>query len=158
MLEWADPWLGAWPGAALLRSSATAYLFVNAAHILGICLLVGAILPLDLRLIGFFPSTPLPVLGPFLTRAAAVGAVLAILAGLWLFTVRPGHYLANMAFLAKMAVLLLALVNIILQHRRPAFRVALQGGEIQWRVRISATVSALCWLGALLAGRWIGFL
>ena len=45
--------LGRWPGAVLLQQSGTAYLLVNAAHILGLAMLVGGILPLDLRLIGF---------------------------------------------------------------------------------------------------------
>ena len=45
-------WLGTWPGAVLLQRSGTAYLFVNAAHIASIGLLIGGILPLDLRLAG----------------------------------------------------------------------------------------------------------
>ena len=56
------PWLDAlagWPGARWLQGSGTAYLIVNALHILGIGLLVGAILPLDLRLAGFFRRVPL---------------------------------------------------------------------------------------------------
>lgn len=47
-------WLAATTLAVELRRSATLYMFVNAAHILAIGLLVGAILPLDLRLAGFF--------------------------------------------------------------------------------------------------------
>jgi hypothetical protein len=42
-------WIGAWPGAVLLQRSGTIYLFVNAAHIASIGLLIGGILPLDLR-------------------------------------------------------------------------------------------------------------
>ena len=51
-------WLAAWPGAVWLQNSGTAYLFVNAAHILGIGLLLGAILPLDLHLLGLLRSSP----------------------------------------------------------------------------------------------------
>ena len=50
--------IAAWPGAVLLQELGTAYLFVNAAHIIGIALLIGAVLPLDLRLIGCFPTVP----------------------------------------------------------------------------------------------------
>ena len=70
-------WIGAWPGAVLLQRSGTAYLLVNAAHILGVGLVVGAILPLDLRLLGFYRRVPLEVVGPFLSRAAAAGVALA---------------------------------------------------------------------------------
>ena len=54
--------IGAWPGASWLQQSATAYLFVNAAHILGVAVLLGAILPLDLRLLGLFRQFPIEVL------------------------------------------------------------------------------------------------
>lgn len=65
--------LGHWPGALWLQRSGTAYLLVSAAHILGIGLLVGAILPLDLRLLGLLRAAPLAVLAPFLTRVAGCG-------------------------------------------------------------------------------------
>lgn len=151
-------WIGAWPGAVLLQESGTAYLFVNAAHILGIGLLVGSILPLDLRLAGCFRSVPVAVIGPFLLRVAAAGAATAILTGLWLFSVKPSDYIANTAFLWKMALLATALANVILQHRSRDFVLAMAGGNIGLPVRIRAAFSALLWLCVLLAGRWIGFL
>ena len=151
-------WIGAWPGAVLLQDSGTAYLFVNAAHILGIGLLVGSILPLDLRLAGCFRSVPLVAIGPFLVRVAAVGAALAILMGLWLFSVRPSEYIANTAFVWKMALLATALGNVALQHHSRDFTLAMEGGSIGAAVRVRAILSALLWLSVLLAGRWIGFL
>jgi hypothetical protein len=151
-------WISAWPGAVLLQQSGTVYIFVNAAHILGVGLLVGAILPLDLRLIGLFRSVPVAVIGPFLARMAAAGVSLALLTGFWLFSVKPSAYLANMAFLWKIAFLALALCNVALQHRSRHFRLTLKGGKVAVRVRVLAAISATLWLSALLAGRWIGFL
>ena len=144
--------LGSWPGAVWLQQSATAYLFVNAAHILGIGLLLGSILPLDLRLLGLFRRFPIEVLAPFLVRAAATGLALAMITGLWLFSVKPAEYLSNEAFRWKAALLLIALVNVAFQHRATR----------EWRVtqgtRIAAALSMCLWLSVLVAGRWIGFL
>jgi hypothetical protein len=151
-------WIGIWPGAILLRDSGTAYLLVNAAHILGVGLLVGAILPLDLRLLGLFGRVPLAVLAPFLSRAAAVGAVLAIATGLWLFSVKPAEYLRNEAFLWKAALLALALANVALQHGNRGFAEARAGGAVRPTVRLVAAASILLWLSVLVAGRWIGFI
>lgn len=151
-------WIANWPGAELLRESDTVYLFVNATHILGIGLLLGAILPLDLRLMGFFRSAPLSVLGPFLLRVSRTGFAIAVLAGLCLFSVKPAEYVQNTAFLCKAALLVLALLNIVLQHRGDNFRRAVHGGEIRGRVRMFALFSACLWLSVLVAGRWIGFL
>lgn len=148
-------WLGGWPEAVLLQRSGTAYLFVNAAHILGIGLLLGAILPLHLRLAGILRASALPLVGPILIRTAACGLALASATGFWLFTVKPGEYLGNTAFLIKLGLLALALGNIALQHR--GLRPALAGGEIGLRGRVLAVLSASLWLCVLVAGRWIGF-
>jgi len=150
-------WIGTWPGAVLLQRSGTTYLFANAAHILGVGLLVGAILPLDLRLLGFFRRLPLVVIAPFLSRAASVGAVLAIVTGLWLFSVKPREYLDNPAFLAKAALLALALANVVLQHRSRGYAEAVAGCALRSTVRLHAFSSAVLWLSVLVAGRWIGF-
>ena len=150
-------WIGAWPGAVWLRDSGTAYLFVNAAHILGVGLLVGAIIPLDLRLLGLFRHASLAVLAPFLSRAAATGAVLAILTGLWLFSVKPAEYLDNAAFLWKAALLIVAFANVALQHSNRHFAAAVVGHELRPTVRVVALCSIILWLSVLVAGRWIGF-
>jgi hypothetical protein len=137
--------IGSWPGAVWLQQSGTAYLFVNAAHILGIGLLLGGILPLDLRLLGLFRRYPIDVIRPFLTRSAGTGLALALITGLWLFSVKPEEYLANEAFRWKAALLATALVNIAIQHWGNA-------------TRTSAALSFGLWLSVLIAGRWIGFL
>lgn len=149
--------LGTWPGAVLLQRSGTAYLLVNASHILGIALLIGAIWPLDLRLLGLFRSVPVAALAPVLSRMAGIGLALALLTGAWLFTVRPVEYARNSAFLWKLGVLALALANIALQHRSAAYARAL-AGEIAATVKLRALASLMLWLAVLLAGRWIGFL
>lgn len=149
--------LGTWPGAVLLQRNGTAYLLVNASHILGIALLIGAILPLDLRLLGIFRSVPVAILAPVLSRMAGIGLGLALVTGAWLFTVRPVEYARNAAFLWKLGLLALALANIALQHRSAAYARAL-AGEITAAVRWRAGASITLWLSVLLAGRWIGFL
>jgi hypothetical protein len=146
-----------WPGAVAIRESWVAYIFVNAAHILGIGLLLGSILPLDLRLMGFFRSMRIEAVGPFLLNVARTGFLLAAPMGLWLFSVKPQEYVGNAAFLFKAGLLGLAFLNIVFQHSGNSFRLALSGGEIRGRVRASATISFCVWLAVLVAGRWIGF-
>jgi hypothetical protein len=145
--------IGGWPGAVWLQQSGTAYLFVNAAHILSFAVLLGAILPLDLRLIGFFRKFPAEMLAPFLVRSAAVGLSLALLTGAWLFSVKPDEYLANAAFQWKLALLALALLNIGFQHW------GTKGGlHLSPATRVRAGFSLCLWVSVLVAGRWIGFL
>jgi hypothetical protein len=70
---------------------------------------------------------------------------------------KPAEYLANPAFLAKAALLALALANIGLQHANRHFALAVAGGEVRPTVRVGAFGSMLLWLAVLVAGRWIAF-
>ena len=150
--------LAASPIAALLRGSGTAYLLVNATHILGIALLVGSILPLDLRLAGAFPRTPLPAIAPLLRGTALVGLTLAVLTGFVLFAANPVEYAGNPAFRIKLLLLAAAVLNAVLATRSRAWAQVLSGAPPPPALRLMAAASALLWLSVLLAGRWIGFL
>lgn len=151
-------WLAASPLSSGLRRSSLVYMAVNAAHILSIALLIGAILPLDLRLMGLFGSAPLAIIGPFLSRVAAVGVVGALITGFALFSVRPIEYAGNPAFLAKLGLLVLGILNAALVHAQAAWRLALSGKAPTSGLRFQAGISAVVWISALLAGRWIGFI
>jgi hypothetical protein len=151
-------WIGNWPGARWLQQSGTAYLFVNAAHILGLGLLLGAMLPLDLRLVLGSARPALSVLAPVAIRTAAVGLGLTLLTGAWLFSVSPADYLQNTAFRWKLLLLSLALANVVLQHRQWRLLGLPEATRaLPMRVRVLAGTSALLWISTLIAGRWIGF-
>jgi hypothetical protein len=149
--------LEAWSVAAALRRSTLLYPLVNAAHILGIGLLIGAIATLDLRVLGLFRAAPLPVLGPPLVRVAAAGLGLALATGVLLFAVRPAEYAANPAFLAKLGLILGGLSNVLALRLGTGWRGALAGEPVGPPLRTAAALSLLVWLGVVLAGRWIAF-
>jgi hypothetical protein len=150
--------LGASPVGALLRGSTTLYLLLNAAHIASIGLLLGAIATLDLRLVGLFGRHPLAHLGPPLRRVAATGLGMAAMTGALLFVARPVAYAENPAFLAKLGLVGLGVANVALLSFNGHWRRAVEGGAVHGSVRAAAVVSLLTWLGAVVAGRWIGFL
>ncbi|MGO6850260.1 DUF6644 family protein [Rhizobium beringeri] len=151
-------WLSATTPAVALRRSGTLYMFVNAAHILAIGLLIGAILPLDLKLAGFFRKLPVEIVGPFLSRTAGVGLAAAILTGFCLFSVRAVEYAANPAFLAKLGLIALGLLNLSIVHLGRGWKTAVSSGIVRPGLRFSAVLSAAIWIAAVIAGRWIGFL
>lgn len=144
--------------AEALRQHGDLYMAVNAAHILGLALLIGAIIPLDLRLLGAWRSVPVQVVAPFLSRCAMAGLILAAMTGVMLWSVQPEAYLGNAAFRWKMFLLVAALVTAGLQHAGPGWRRVVDEGEVSASVRAFAGLSLFCWLAVLLAGRWIGFL
>ena len=150
--------LAAWPVAGFFRGSTVAYATLNAAHIVSIGLIVGSIATLDLRVLGLFRAFPLGLLAPPLSRVAAAGVLLAATTGFLLFSARPLAYAANPAFLTKISLVAIGVLNALLLRANSNWRLALSGGEILTSVRLHAILSLLIWAGAVLAGRWIGFL
>lgn len=154
-----DGWLAALETLALARALSTSswlYPLVNAGHILGIALLVGAIVPLDLRLLGLWRRHAVLPLWAVLGSCAAWGLGLAVVCGGLLFITRASDYAASPLFVAKMAVVALGLVNALALRARVGEPVA-WAGTVPVHVRVAAVVSLSAWLAALLLGRWIGY-
>jgi hypothetical protein len=138
--------------AAFLRTSFWLYPIVNATHVLAIGALVTAAVLMDMRVLGLGRSLPLEPVIRALRPVAIVALVIAALSGLTLFSVQPRDYLQNTAFLIKMGLLVLALVNAALFT---SFRAHRQVGAA---ARSMAFVSALLWISVAVAGRFIGYL
>jgi hypothetical protein len=147
-----------WQVAALVRRSFYVYPLLNATHIFALTLLIGGILPADLRMLGLFRGV---AAAPFLrltTTMSAVGLALAVTTGFLLFTVQPLEYVKNPAFLAKISLVALGTANALVIRFSGAWRMALATGEAGPGLRFGALLSLTVWVAALLAGRWIAFL
>jgi len=145
-------WLGQSDAAVLLRGSFWLYPIVNAAHILGIALLVGGIVPLDLRLLGAWQAVPAAPLAAVLVPMAVAGLVLMLATGPLMFAVQPGDYAGNPWFQVKLVVIVVAIANALLLRRVADWRQAIGG-----RVRAAAILSIGLWLAAIFCGRMIAF-
>lgn len=140
--------------ARTLRSSRWLYAEVNAAHILGIALLVGAIVPLNLRLLGLWPGVPRVLLVRVLVPVAATGLAVAIAAGGLLFMVRAREY-ADLGLLQiKLALVATGVIAALALHRAHGFLLETASSQ---RLAAHALLSLLCWPAALLCGRLIAF-
>lgn len=140
--------------AQYLRTSRWAYAALSGAHVLGIALLVGAIIPLNFRLLGFWQKASLFSLARVLVPVAATGLALAIGTGALLFSVRATEY-AEIGFLqGKVVLIALGILSAVLIHH--SYGLALEDAS-QERRTWHALVSTACWLGALACGRLIAF-
>jgi hypothetical protein len=142
------------PVAQYLRTARWGYAALNTAHVFGIALLVGAILPLDLRLLGFWPRIPRADLARILVPVSVVGLVIAAVTGPLLFTIRADEYAVLGVFQAKLVFIVLGIAGALTLHR--AYGLALEGAS-ERRVATHAAVSIVCWIGALVCGRMIAF-
>ncbi|MDJ0739997.1 MAG: hypothetical protein QNJ91_09785 [Gammaproteobacteria bacterium] len=140
--------------ATTLRTSRWLYASVNTAHVLGIALLVGAIVPLDLRLIGLWQRVPRDALIRALVPTALVGLALALTTGTLLFSVRAAEYAAITIFLVKLGLIATAVGTALAFH--VVHGRSLQGAGRR-RLALAGTLSLACWLGALVAGRMVAY-
>lgn len=136
--------------AQYLRASVYAYPLVNAGHIIGIALLFGAIVPVDLRLLGLWRRRDAAALLAICRPVAAFGLMLALSAGSLLFLVRAGEYVAKPIFLAKLGLVAAGIVNAGLAER------ALRRGAATAST-LHAAASLLLWLAAIVAGRMVAY-
>lgn len=135
--------LEATPLAQFLKASRWVYPLVNAGHVLGLALLVGAVVPMDVGVLR--GRAGVLWLRPF----AAVGLTLAAATGLLLFITQATDYVQSPWFRAKLAVLALAATNAAL-HPQLA-------GLAPLRRRVVAAVSLALWPAVLLLGRMIAY-
>ena len=145
-------WLEMMPLAARIGESAW-FPFLESMHVLSAMFVVGTVLMADLRLLGWSARRYSVTLVTDEVVPWTWGAfVIAVVTGLGLLMPRASSYVANPAFLTKVVLLALALVNMLTLH---FFALRTE------RVRLQMTTGAcslLVWAGVVLAGRWIGHL
>ena len=143
----------------LLRASLWLYPLVNIGHVVGIALLFGAIVPLDLRLMGFFQRAPLEHLANTLVPVAVTGLVMALLTGSLLFATRPLDYVGEPLFGIKLGLLGAAVVNALVLRCSPGWRRmgTVSSASLHWPWRVHGLLSIVLWLGVIAAGRLIGY-
>lgn len=144
---------------AALRSGRWSYAAVNAAHIAGIALLFGAIVPLDLRLMGWRRSVSIAMLTRVLLPVAIGGLCLAIAAGFVLFSTRAVEYAALALFQVKLALVAGGVANALLLHRAVQWEAGqtVTGAMPPMRLRAAGALSIALWLSIIVCGRMLAF-
>lgn len=134
---------------------------LESIHVVAIVLVVGSILTVDLRLLGFAARAyPVSRVSRELTPWAWAGFAVATVTGTGMFITRPAAYAANPAFQAKLILLLLAGVNVAALHTRVMRDVDRwdTAPATPTNAKLAGTVSLVIWVGVILAGRWTGHL
>ena len=135
--------------------------FLESIHVLSSAFLVGSIVMVDLRLLGLAARDhPISRITKEVVPWTLGACALSVLTGFGMFMTQANRYADNRPFQIKMALLILAGLNMAVFHRATARGIA---GWDKTRVttaaaRFAGASSLLCWIGIMLAGRWIGHL
>jgi len=154
-------WLqGSALGHAMRESGVWTYGIVNLIHILGVASLFGAVLVLDLRLLGFWRSISLAAITTPTVPIATTGFCVAATSGLGLLATKATEYVGNPFIFIKFSAIALGLLNVIILNFLSAWKThkmrALSTRE-QSQLATVGGISLFCWLTAITAGRMIGY-
>jgi hypothetical protein len=146
--------------ATAIRESDTLFPFIESVHVIAICLVVGTILALDLRLLGLASvGRPVSRLASAILPVTWGAFAIAATSGFLLFISNATKYLANGYFDAKIVLICVAGLNMMVFH-------AISARDMpQWekqplpplRARLAGALSILLWIAVVACGRWIGF-
>ena len=108
LLAWLE---GSALGLAMRDAGSWSYGIVNLIHILGVGSLFGAVLILDLRLLGAWRSVPLASIARPTAPIAATGFVIALASGVCLIATNATEYIGNPFLLIKFPAIAIGFVN-----------------------------------------------
>lgn len=149
-------WFDASAIGAGIRSSTYVFPVVECFHLMGMVLLLGTLVVVDLRLLGFgLRHQSISRVAAALAPVTWIGLGTMIVTGLLLFLSEALKCYGNAAFPYKMFFLFLGLIVYFTIHRSITKKDDAQIGPI--RGRLVAVVSLCLWFGVALAGRAIGF-
>lgn len=156
LLPWAERLEGSAFGA-LMRNSELFYPAANLLHLAGLVMLLGAMLLLDLRLLGLAREVPLEDASRRLTPIGICGLVLLLATGFCLFAADAAPLLRNWLLQIKLLLVGLGIANALL------FRALWSGHLATWDQRppvagrLQAALSVLIWCGVMSAGRLLAY-
>ncbi len=143
--------------AVAIRDSTWAFAVIEILHLLGLTLLLGSLVVLDLRLLGLgMRRQPVSQLAGELALWIRGGLALMVITGVPMFLSEAMKCYASPAFAIKMMLLSLAIVSHLVIFGQ-ALRMK-ESARLPFWTKPAACISLALWFGVGLAGRAIGFL
>lgn len=136
---------------AWLATHPWAYPALEVFHILGIALLVGNLVLLELRVWGAAATLPIAPLARLSLTLALGGFAIIAASGLLMFASQPLDLIANRAFVIKMGLVLAAGVNAGVFHARGGLQ------RLDGVARAQTILSLGLWIAVMICGRWIAY-
>jgi hypothetical protein len=139
-----------------IRSSNWLFPLIEAFHLLGLAVIGGAVLVVDLRLFGFgLRRRPVAELARDAQPWLIASLMVMVATGVLMFMSEAIKCYYHPAFWVKMTSLFLAIVFTFTVHKRVVMADEARMGPL-WS-RLVALVSVALWSGVGIGGRWIGF-
>ena len=153
-------WLQATTLATGIRDSLFYFPLLESVHVLGLSLVVGTIVVIDLRLLGLASTQrPFHRMASDILKWTWAAFALTAAAGALMFITNAEVYFHNFYFRMKIALLVLAALNVTV-FQLTAYRTLPRWNQSPAAPPIGravAVISLVIWISTIFAGRMIGF-
>ncbi|VEL96331.1 hypothetical protein ALT761_01305 [Alteromonas sp. 76-1] len=165
LLSWVIDTLNASPINSFVMDNAVVFPTLEMAHFLGLSLLFGSLLVVDLRMVGFAKAVPIKQVDVFL-RWALIGFAINVISGLLFVVGDADRYLVNIAFWAKMGCIILAGLNTLYFVIRVKPQMATMPisaralntpAQLDKNAQVVAWISLFLWTSVIILGRFIPY-
>ena len=136
---------------AALAAHPYAYPALEVLHLLGVALVLGNLVLIELRVFGMGAALPAPELARLSLVLVAIGFSLLVFSGILMFATQAQELLASRTFAVKMSIMSLALCNAAWFHARGSLKL------LDTTARLQMLLSSLMWLSVVAAGRWLAY-
>jgi uncharacterized membrane protein len=152
--------LQASPWGVFIHKTAWAFTTIEVVHVFAVSLLLGTIMIVDLRLLGLVSAKrPFTELAGKVLPFTWAAFVIAVAAGSLLFISRATDYVESAVFWTKMALIVLAGINMVI------FEFVTVRDVEKWNLdsaappaaRLAGAISISSWVLVIFLGRLIGF-
>lgn len=142
-----------------IRESDWLFPTIETVHVFALVLVVGTIMTVDLRLLGFANrERPYSQVASEMLPWTWAAFGIAALAGMLMFSSKALTYYSNIPFRLKMVCLVLAGMNMVMFHWLGTRHLeAWDRGRPPRAAKLAGGASLLLWTTIVAAGRWIGF-
>ncbi len=142
---------------AAVTDSTTIWAACEALHFMGLAILFGMVLLIDLRILGFLKGVSFESIHKLLPYAVAAYAV-NLATGMTFFIAASGQYTTNPVFFWKVGLLLVAVANLIYFTVVDDSWSLKAGDDASGRTKLAAVSALVLWIGVMYAGRMLPFI
>jgi uncharacterized membrane protein len=153
----ATPWLNAAAIAGFINTTNWAWPATEALHFIGLVLILGVVLIINLRLLGVMKGVPFAAVHRLLPWAV-LGLGVNLATGLVFFVTVPGQYTQNVALQWKMIVMLIAMVDLFYLTVFDETWTVRSGNDAPMRAKVIAGITIFLWIGVVWFGRMMPFI